>query len=87
MATKIKNIFYLLSFISLVVLITFFYFSNKHVQKNSKSRSFYSVKIDKNIESLPLLESDTNNIIEYRNDLEIYKKSKKKYTFWDLIKK
>ena len=87
MATKIKNIFYLLSFISLVVLITFFYFSNKHVQKNNKSRSFYLVKIDKNIESLPLLESDTNNIIEYRNDLEIYKKNKKKYTFWDLIEK
>ena len=57
------------------------------MQKNNKTRSFYSVKIDKNIESLPLLESDTNNIIEYRNDLEIYKKSKKKYTFWDLIKK
>ena len=34
-----------------------------------------------------LLKNDTNNIIEYINDIEIYKKKKKKYTFWDLIGK
>ena len=39
---------------------------------------------DKN---LPLLTNDTNNIIEYLDVVEIYKKKKKKYSFFDLIKK
>ena len=84
---KIKNIFYALSFIALIFLITLFYFSEQNIQKTNKYRSYYLVKIKENIENLPLLENDTNNIIEYKDDLEVYKKSKKKYTFWDLIKK
>tara|TARA_Y100000590_G_C15662612_1_gene993266 strand:- start:67 stop:330 length:264 start_codon:yes stop_codon:yes gene_type:complete len=87
MLGKIKNIFYVLSFIALIFLITFFYFSEQNIQKTNKYRSYYLVKIKENIENLPLLENDTNNIIEYKDDLEVYKKSKKKYTFWDLIKK
>ena len=35
----------------------------------------------------PILKNDTANIIEYSDDIELYKKRKKKYTFWDLIKK
>ena len=87
MFEKIKNIFYILSFIALIFLITLFYFSEQNIQKTNKNRSYYLVKIKENIENLPLLENDTNNIIEYKDDLEVYKKSKKKYTFWDLIKK
>ena len=87
MLGKIKNIFYVLSFIALIFLITFFYFSEQNIQKTNKYRSYYLVKIKENIENLHLLENDTNNIIEYKDDLEVYKKSKKKYTFWDLIKK
>ena len=87
MLGKIKNIFYVLSFIALIFLITFFYFSEQNIQKTNKYRSYYLVKIKENIENLPLLENDTNNIIEYKDDLEVYKKSKKKNTFWNLIKK
>ena len=35
---------------------------------------------------IPFLKSDTINIIEYTDDVEIYKKKKKKYKFFDLIK-
>tara|TARA_Y100000590_G_scaffold465968_1_gene639840 strand:- start:3500 stop:3637 length:138 start_codon:yes stop_codon:yes gene_type:complete len=38
-------------------------------------------------QDLILLENDTNNIVEYRNDIEVYKKEKKKYKFWELLKK
>ena len=31
--------------------------------------------------------NDTRNIIEYRNDIEVYRKNKKNYKFWDLIGK
>ena len=87
MLKKIKNIFYLASFFIFIILTTKFYFSDKNIKETNKSRSFYSAELNNNIENLPLLENNTNNIIEYINDIEIYKKKKKKYTFWDLIGK
>ena len=87
MLKKIKNIFYLSSFLIFIILTTRFYFSDKNIKETNKSRSFYSVKLNNNTQNLPLLKNDTNNIIEYINDVEVYKKNKKKYTFWDLIGK
>ena len=87
MSKKIRNIFYLLSFFIFIVLITIFYFSDQNVVKTNKSRTFYSVKLNEKISNLPLLKNDTSDIIEYRNDIEAYKKNKKTYIFWDLIKK
>ena len=87
MLKNIKNIFYLGSFFIFIILTTKFYFSDQNIRKTNKSRSFYSVKINNNTQNLPLLKNDTKNIIEYSNDVEVYKKKKKKYTFWDLIGK
>ena len=87
MLNKIINIFYLTSFFIFVILTTNYYFSDKNVKNTNKSRSLYSVKIDNDTYNLPLLLNDTSDIIEYRNDIEIYKKKKKNYKFWDLIKR
>ena len=87
MLKKIKNIFYLASFFIFIILTTKFYFSDKNIKETNKSRSLYLAKLNNNTQNLPLLKSDTNNIIEYINDIEIYKKKKKKYTFWNLIGK
>ena len=87
MLKKIKNIFYLSSFFIFIILTTRFYFSDQNIRETNKSRSFYSVQLNNNTQNLPLLKNDTNNIIEYINDVEVYKKNKKKYKFWDLIKK
>ena len=67
--------------------MTRFYFSDQNIRETHKSISLYSVKLNTNTRNLPLLKNDTNNIIEYKNDIELYKKKKKKYTFWDLIGK
>ena len=87
MLKKIKNIFYLSSFFIFIILTISFYFSDQNIRETNKSRSLYSVELNNNTQNLPLLKNDTNNIIEYINDVEIYKKKKKKYTFWDLIGK
>tara|TARA_B100000749_G_C18126590_1_gene342097 strand:+ start:215 stop:478 length:264 start_codon:yes stop_codon:yes gene_type:complete len=87
MLKKLKNIFYLGSFFIFIVLITRFYFSDQNIRETNKSRSFYSVALNSNTQNLPLLKNDTSNIIEYIDDIEVYKKKKKKYTFWDLIGK
>ena len=87
MSRKIKNIFYLGSFFIFIILTTRFYFSDQNIRETNKSRSFYSVELNNNIQNLPLLKNDTNNIIEYLNDVEVYKKKKKKFSFFDLINK
>ena len=87
MFKKIKNIFYILSFSIFIIFTTSFYFSDQNVKSTNKFRSIYSTTQKNNIQDLPLLKNDTDDIIEYRNDIEIYKKSKKKYKFWDLIEK
>ena len=38
-------------------------------------------------ENIPLLKNDTDNIIEYTDDVKNYKKEKKSYKFWDLLNK
>ena len=68
-------------------MTTSFYFSDKNIRETNKSRSLYSSELNKETQNLPLLKNDTNNIIEYIDDVEVYKKKKKKYTFWDLIEK
>ena len=87
MLKNIKNIFYLTSFFIFIILTTKFYFSDQNIRETNKSRSFYSVELNSNAQNLPLLKNDTKNIIEYSNDVEVYKKKKKKYTFFDLIEK
>jgi len=85
MLNKIKFFIYIISFCIFVFLITFHYFSEKNVIKTNKFRSLYTFNAEENFENLPLLKSDTENIIEYKNSIENYKKSKKKYKFWDLL--
>ena len=87
MIKKIKNIFYIASFFIFIILTTSFYFSEQNVKSTNKSRSIYATTQKNNTQNLPLLKNDTNNIIEYRNDIEVYKKKRKNYKFWDLIRK
>mgnify|MGYP001184271851 CR=1 FL=1 len=87
MIKKVKNMFYLLMLSIFIILTSVNYFSAEHIKKINKSRSLYTKKLIKNIYSIPLLENDTKNIIEYKNDVIFYKNKKKYHLFWDLIGK
>ena len=87
MFNKIKNIISLISVIYFLFLILNFYFSEKNIVKVNKLRSNYHGMINNSLKDLPILESDTDNIIVYSNGIELYKKEKKNYKFWDLFKK
>ena len=82
----IKNIFFITSFIFFISFVIFFYLSEKNIILINKVRSLYLNENNIKLHDLPLLENDTENIIEYSSDVENYKKNKKKYIFWDLIK-
>ena len=70
-----------------MILIVIFYFSEENIIATNKSRSSYEYGLKFDLKDLPLIKNDTKNIIEYSDDVEIFKKSKKSYIFWDLIKK
>ena len=55
--------------------------------KTNKIRSSYNLNFITEIYNLPLLKNNTNDIIEFSDEVEVFKKKKKKYKFWDLINK
>jgi len=83
MIKKFTNMIYVFFIISFLILINIFYFSNENIKNTNKIRSNYTL-IDKNL-NLPLLKNDTENVIEYTDDIKQYIKKKKKYKFFDLI--
>ena len=87
MFKKVINLFFLLLFFIFTILTITFYFSDENIRKTNKFRLLYSVNLNKMINNLPLLKNDTSDIIQYKNDVEIYKKKKKNYIFWDLLEK
>ena len=85
MSKKIINIFFLISFITFIFLVTKYYFSEQNIILINKSRSSYSVMLRKYEINLPLLKNDTNNIIIYIDDLEEFKNKRKKRIWENLI--
>jgi len=87
MIKKIKNTFFLISFFIFIIFSINFYFSDENIKLINKSRFNYLDVLNKHILDLPLLKNDTNNVIEYKNDIENNKKKKKYNLFWRLIEK
>jgi hypothetical protein len=85
MSKKIINIFFLISFTTFIFLLTKYYFSEKNLILINKSRSSYTLAIKKYEDNLPLLENDTNNIINYIDDLEEFKNKRKERIWENLI--
>ena len=81
MFTKVKNFIFLLFFLSFSSLTIKYYISENNIININKSRSSYVLS---NSENLPILKNDTNNIIVYKDDIEEFKKSRKK-RFWEKL--
>ena len=82
----LKEIKYLI-FIVIIVLFLFFtgkyYFSDENIKNSYRSYKNIDQKIKDYSKNLPLLKSDTENIIEYVKQTN--KKKKKKFNFWKLL--
>jgi len=83
----IKEIKYLL-FISMIFIFIFYtvkyYFSDMNKKNSYRSLNNIDQKINLYSQNIPILDSDTQNIIEYTKNTKI---KKKKYHFWELINK
>ena len=83
MLKELKYLLYLLTIFIFFFILLKFYLSDSYEKKLYRSLSNYDEVIKKYSKNLPLLENDTQNVIEYvDNNTD---KSKKKYKFWKLI--
>tara|TARA_Y100001958_G_scaffold146510_1_gene126298 strand:+ start:375 stop:638 length:264 start_codon:yes stop_codon:yes gene_type:complete len=82
----IKEIKYFV-FILIISLFIFFtikyYFSDENRKNSYRSLNFIDEKIDNYSKKLPVLDDDTQNIIEYTEQTNTPKK--KKFNFWKLL--
>ena len=85
MFKKTINIFSLISLFTFIFLVTKHYFSEQNLIFTNKSRSSYSLMLNKYDNNLPLLKNDTNNVIIYKNELEEFKNKRKKRPWEKLI--
>ena len=82
----LKEIKYLI-FIIIISLFIFFtgkyYFSDNNIKKSYRSYKNINKKIKIYSKELPILENDTQDVIEYVKQTN--KKKKKKFNFWKLL--
>ena len=82
----LKEIRYLI-FILIIGIFLFFtskyYFSDTNKKNSFRSLNSINDKINKYAENLPIIESDTKDIIEYVEQSN--NKTKKKFNFWKLL--
>ena len=85
--------FKFINFFSILVFILFFYFTFKYYisSKNIKNINLNRSNIEKILENktskLPVLENDTNNVIEFNSSFSGELENEKSRKFWDLLKK
>ena len=84
-----KNILNIL----LIIIITIFFFktykfysSNKNIEAKNYNRNNINEIINKKIINLPILENDTDNIIEFNDGFSNKTKNQKPRSFWNLLK-
>ena len=85
MLKKIKSIFYISLLIIFIIFTVRFYLSDKNILKTNRAVLSYSVQNNLTQYDLPILKNDTDNIIDYKNDLEEFKNKRKKRIWESLI--
>ena len=84
--SKIFNIFFVILILFFFYNIYKFYSSNKNLQSIEFNRSNIELIINKKISNLPILENDTDNVIEFNDGFSNEIKNDKPRSFWNLLK-
>ena len=85
MKKVIKFVFLLLIF-SFFLITYKFYSSNKNIEAKDFNRNNINDIINKKISNLPILENDTNNVIEFNDGFSNEISNDKPRSFWNLLK-
>ena len=85
MKDTLKAIFYSISAVVFIIFIVVFYLSEENKKHTYKIRTQYLEKVNNYLSELPFLINDTENIINFKDDLNESKKNIIKRKFWELI--
>ena len=80
---EVKYVIFIVVISSFLFFTVKYYFSDENVKKSYRSHNSVDERIKTYSLKLPILENDTNDIIEYVNQTN--KKKKKKFNFWKLL--
>ncbi len=84
---KILNFFFIL-LVFIFFLTTYkYYSSNKNIEAKNFNRKNIDKIINAKILDLPVLENDTNNVIEFNNGFTNQMENDKPRSFWNLLRK
>ena len=83
MIKELKYLFYLIIIFFFFFFTARYYFSDENKKKSYRSYKNNDEKIKLYSKNLPVLENDTQNVIEYVKQTN--KKKKKKFNFWKLL--
>ena len=83
MLKEIKYLIFILVIVLFIFLTSRYYFSEENKKKSYRSYKNNDEKIKLYSKNLPVLENDTQNVIEYVKQTN--KKKKKKFNFWKLL--
>jgi len=85
MLKEIKYVVYLFTIFFFIFFVIKFYISENNIKRSNKIIFQYQNELNKQFSNLPIIKDDTNDIIEYTNEVEEFK-NKKQRRFWDLLK-
>ena len=83
---KIINLLLITFFLIFFYNVYKYYSSNKNIKDINLNRLNIEKDIKAKISSIPTLENDTNNVIEFNNSFDEQIKDNKKRNFWNLLK-
>ena len=83
MFKELKYVFYLLVIFLFIFFISKYYFSDQNKKKSYRLFKSIDQNIEKHLTNLPILKSDTEDIIDYVEN--ITDQNKKTYQFWKLL--
>ena len=83
---KFLNFFFFIILFTYLFFIFNYYFSEKNVKDINMNRSNFQNNLRNNTIDLPILENDTNNVIEFNSSFSNNIKNKKPRNFWNLFK-
>ena len=83
---KIINLFFLIIIFLFFLNIYKYYSSNKNIKNTNLNRSNIEEILKTKISNIPILENDTNNVIEFNSSFSEEIKDNKSRSFWNLLK-
>ncbi len=83
---KVLNIFFLLLILIFFSITYKYYSSTKNIEAKNFNRKNIDEIINTKITNLPILNNDTNNVIEFNDGFSNQIKDDKPRSFWNLLK-